>query len=464
VTVAARDFTFTLSRRRVPVGRSRFVVTNRGAVRHDFVIAGKKTRVLKPGARAVLDVTFPRPGAYPFLCTVPGHARLGMKGTLAVGTAVALPPPPTAPPPPPPPPPPPSVALQLVEIGRFQRPTFVTAPPGDERRLFVVEQRGTIRVAVDGAVRTEPFLDISDRVKIESETGLLGLAFAPDYSASGRFYVYFTAREGNGDVHLEEFRVLPANPNLADPASARLVLRIVKPWENHNGGMIQFGPDGYLYVAVGDGDSGVLNPPGAFAQTLDDLLGNVLRIDPSRAGGQPYTVPSTNPFVGRADVRPEIWAFGLRNPWRFWVDQVTGDVYIGDVGEGQREEVDFLPAGRAGANFGWPCFEGTEPFARSATCPDAVAPIFEYGHAGDACSVTAGLVMRDARLPALAGSFLYSDLCGGALRSLRVVGGTVAAVSDLGVHVDQPTSFGEDGLGRAYVASLDGAVYRLDPN
>ena len=457
VHVTMEDFRFVLSRRRVPVGSVRFVVVNRGATVHDFAVAQHRTRLLQPGQRQTIDVRFAKAGRIPYLCTVGGHAALGMKGTLVVGTPKPAPPPTatttTAP----------AAGLQLTPIGTFDRPDLVTASPGDPTRLFVVEQRGVIRVVDDGVVEQTPFLDISDQVQNENETGLLGLAFAPDYAESGLFYVFFTRHEGNGNLYLDEFHRSAHDPDQADPYSGRVVLTIVTPWENHNAGMLQFGPDGYLYVAVGDGDNGVLNPPGAFAQTLDDLLGNILRIDPRAAGDQPYTVPESNPFVGVPGDRPEIWAYGLRNPWRFWVDSRTGDLFIGDVGEGAREEIDYEPAGEGGFNFGWPCFEGTVVFDQTATCPGAVAPVFDYNHNTNLCAVIGGVVLHDPRLPSLDGSFLYSDLCGGEVQALRVEGEAVASNDDLKLNVPGADSFGMDALGRAYVVSVNGPVYRIDP-
>jgi glucose/arabinose dehydrogenase len=460
VNVTMRDFRFVLSRQSVPAGRVRFVVVNRGAVMHDFALPHAKTPLLRPGARAVLTVRFAKAGRIAYRCTVPGHAALGMKGTLVVGKPKPVPPPPTTT----------TTAtttaagLMLTPVGAFDRPDLVTAPPGDPKRVFVVEQRGVIRVIDDGVPQPTPFLDISDQVVERNETGLLGLAFAPDYAESGLFYVDFTRHEGNGNIYVEEFHRSSTNPDQADPYSGRVVLRIVKPWENHNAGMLQFGPDGYLYIAVGDGDSGVLNPPGAFAQTLDDLLGNILRIDPRQSGDQPYTVPDSNPFVGVAGAQPEIWAYGLRNPWRFWVDPATGDLYLGDVGEGNQEEIDYEPAGTGGYNFGWPCFEGTAVFDATATCPDPVAPLLAYSHAPSLCAVIGGVVLHDPRLPSLDGFFLYSDLCDGEVRALRVQDGTLAATQDLHLNVPGADSFGMDALGRAYVVSVNGPVYRLDPS
>jgi glucose/arabinose dehydrogenase len=231
-----------------------------------------------------------------------------------------------------------------------------------------VEQTGVIRQLVDGVLLERPFLDITRYVSWASETGLLSMAFAPDYATSGRFYVYFNDHVGNQNVNVVEFRRSTVDPEVADPNTYRQVLTIEKPWENHNAGMMEFGRDGDLYIAVGDGDSGVLHWPGAFAQTLDDLLGDILRIDPSQQpNGAPYRVPPDNPFVGVAGARPEIWAYGLRNPWRFDIDRTTGDLYLGDVGEGQMEEIDVIPGGHGGENFGWPCFEGSVPFDTTAS-------------------------------------------------------------------------------------------------
>ncbi len=460
VHVTMRDYHFTLSRQNVPVGTVRFVVVNRGGTIHDFAIAHskRKTRFLKPGQEQTITVKFSKAARLEYLCTVGGHAALGMKGTLVVGKPKGAPPPTTTVPPTTQ-----SADLKLTSIGTFNRPDLVTAPPGDPSRIFVVEQAGVIRVIDDGVLQAAPFLDISDQVQEANETGLLGLAFAPDYATSGLFYVYFNRHEGNGNVYLEEFHRSSTNPDEADPYSARVVLTIVKPWENHNGGMLQFGPDGYLYVAVGDGDSGVLNPPGAFAQTLDDLLGNVLRIDPRESGDQPYTVPDSNPFVGVEGARPEIWSYGFRNPWRFWVDQVSGDLYVGDVGEGVREEIDYQPAGKGGLNFGWPCFEGTVVFDSTATCLDPVAPLYDYNHNTNLCAVIAGVVLHDPRLPALDGDFLYSDLCGGEIMAMHVKDGALASNDDLKLNVPGADSFGMDALGRAYVISVDGPIYRIDP-
>ena len=458
VHVTAKDFSFTLSRRSVPAGTTvRFVVRNMGGVVHDFAISGKRTKLLKHGQTEALAVRFAKKGSYRYLCTVAGHARLGMKGVFAVGKKPAA-----SQPPPTPPTVPVADTVQLTKIGGgFGRPVLVTAPP-DDPRLFVVDQTGVIRVVdADGNLLPEPFLDIRDRVHFSSEPGLLGMAFAPDYATSGLVYVFYNSRSGNGDLVLAEYHVSATNPNVLDPYTWRTVLTIVKPWENHNAGMLQFGPDGDLYISVGDGDSGVLDPPGRFAQTRNDLLGDILRIDPR--GGDPYAVPKDNPFVGVDGVDPEIWAYGLRNPWRFWIDAPTGNMYIGDAGEGTKEEIDLIPKGTSGQNFGWPCFEGTVPFDTTATCDNPVAPFIDITHSALVCAVIGGVVIHDQRLPALDGRYLYGDYCGGHLMAAQVDGTTVSDTTDLGLAVSEMTSFGVDGSGRVYVTAVDGSVYRLDP-
>jgi glucose/arabinose dehydrogenase len=466
VRVIARDFSYVLSRLTVPVGRVRFTVVNRGAVAHDFAVGTRKTRVLRPGQSAVLVVGLPRSGRFAFRCTVPGHAALGMRGTLTVGKrplptvsttkpATTTAPPTTTGA---------AVRLQLTKIGDFTRPVYVTSPPNDPNHVFVAEQRGTVRQVVGGQASPAPFLDVTDHVLELSERGSLGIAFAPDYATSGRVYVDYTDRTGNGNVNVVEFQRSEQFPDRVDPYSARQILEIGKPWENHNGGMLQFGPDGYLYVAVGDGDSGVINPPGAFAQTLDDLLGNILRIDPLHPDGQsPYSVPNSNPFVGRTGARPEVWDYGLRNPWRFSIDPANGDLYIGDAGEGEREEIDYVAGNRGGLNFGWPCFEGTVPAPTTQACADPVGPVYDYDHGSGRCAVIGGVVVRDPRLPSLAGRYLFGDYCDGKLHSLNVDGGKASDVTDLGLTVPTLDSFGVDGLGRVYVTATDGGVYRLDP-
>jgi glucose/arabinose dehydrogenase len=366
---------------------------------------------------------------------------------------------PAPPPPPPPPPPPVSAQVTLTRIGTFRRPVLVTAPADDER-LFVVEQTGAVRVIRDGVVLSRPFLDLKDDVKLTSESGLLSLAFAPDYERSGLLYLFYNTNAGNGDIRVAEWRRHATDPDLTEPFGERVVLTITKPWENHNGGMLQFGPDGNLFISVGDGDSGVLTRPGFFAQRLDSLLGKVLRIDPR--GGEPYVVPVGNPFVGIGGARPEIWAYGLRNPWRFWIDHDSGAMLIGDVGEQKREEVDFVERGVSGLNFGWPCFEGTLPFDSTSTCDRPVAPLFDFPREDPKCALIGGVVVRDSRVPGLAGRYLYGDLCTGRITAVEIRNGVVTDSDELDVFVPRLTSFGVDGVGRVYATSLDGDVFRLD--
>jgi glucose/arabinose dehydrogenase len=378
-----------------------------------------------------------------------------MKG--AIGVSVK--------PPPSPPPAPPvdtSDLVSLTRIGTFERPVLVTAPPGDTERLFVVEQRGIVRIVRDGVVLPDPFLDIRERVTFLGESGLMSIAFAADYVASGRLYAFYNTRDGPyGNLRIAEFRAASFDRDLVDSSSKRHVLTIPKPYENHNGGMLQFGPDGKLYASVGDGDPGVLNPAGAFAQRLDELLGNIIRIDPRR--GDPYTVPTDNPFAAVGSARPEIWAYGLRNPWRFWIDSETNVLYVPDVGSTSREEINVAARAGRGVNFGWPCFEGTVVFDDTATCGGAVAPLLEYPRSGGACAVIGGVVVRDERLPELSGRYVYGDLCTGVITAITVADGRLTDSGELGLVVPELASFGVDGLGRVYVMSLSGGVYRLDP-
>jgi glucose/arabinose dehydrogenase len=299
-------------------------------------------------------------------------------------------------------------------------------------------------------------------VKFAAESGLLSIAFAPDYATSGRFYAFYNSTAGNGDTRIVELRRHPTDPDLAEPFGERVLLTIEKPWENHNGGMLQFGRDGFLYASVGDGDSGVLHAPGFYAQRRDSLLGDILRIDPR--SGDPYAIPADNPFVGVEGVRPEIWAYGLRNPWRFWIDHETGAMFVADAGNQRREEVDLVRPGQSGLNFGWPCFEGTLPFDTAAACDGAVAPLLDYPRENGACAIVGGVVARDRRIPELAGRFLYGDFCSGKITALEVdAGGRLVDSDELEVTVPQLSSFGVDGSDRVYVTSTDGSVYRLDP-
>jgi hypothetical protein len=350
-------------------------------------------------------------------------------------------------------------AVSLAKVGDFAAPTYVTASAGDPNVLYVVEQGGRIVVQRNGVAAT--FLDISPDVKSGGEQGLLSMAFAPDYAQSGRFYVYYTAtaRAGvpDGQLRVEEFRRSVVDPYVADPATRRLVISQEHPtYANHNGGQLQFGPDGKLWVGMGDGGGG--GDPGANAQSLGTLLGKILRLEPSGAPA------AGNPFAGSAGARAEIWAYGLRNPWRFSFDPATGDLVIADVGQGSYEEIDFArgSTGRgAGADYGWNCREGLHPYS-GGTCAAAplTDPVLEYPHSSTACSISGGYVVRDPGLPSLLGRYVYGDFCGPGVRSVAL-GPPASGDRAEDLPVPQISSFGEDGCGHVYVASLGGTVYRL---
>jgi glucose/arabinose dehydrogenase len=352
-----------------------------------------------------------------------------------------------------------SRGVRLVKIGDFSSPLYVTAPPNDRRRLFVVEQEGRIVVMRGGKRLPQPFLDIRSKVTAGGEQGLLSMAFAPDYAQTGRFYVYYTERSGQEAIW--EYR--RASDDRADAGSARLVLRMADPEPNHNGGLMIFGPDGLMYVGTGDGGGGD-DQHGARgnAQSLGSPLGKILRIDPRQSGGRPYTVPSSNPFVGRSGVRPEIYAYGLRNPWRFSFDRSTGDLSIADVGQDAVEEIDFVRKDRGrGANFGWRPWEGrSRNFDEPA--PGAILPVITHSHSDGFCSITGGYVVRDRGVPGLYGRYVYGDYCEGRIRAATLRAGrrTTGKVLPL-PKVGGLSSFGEDAAGRVYATSLNGPVYRI---
>jgi glucose/arabinose dehydrogenase len=350
--------------------------------------------------------------------------------------------------------------VRLAQVGSFSSPVYVASPPGDRRRLMVVEQGGRIMVVRGGRTLPRPFLDIRSRVLAGGEQGLLGLAFAPDYAQSGRFYVYYTAASG-ADNRIVEFR--GSSADRADASSARVVLSMPNLEPNHNGGMIVFGPDRLMYVGTGDGGGGG-DQHGALgnAQDLGSLLGKILRIDPRPSGGQPYRIPPSNPFVNRAGARGEIYAYGLRNPWRFSFDRRTGDLSIGDVGQDAVEEIDFARRGRArGANFGWRPFEGNQRLFNEPA-PGARAPVIVHTHAAGFCSIIGGYVVRDPSVPSLLGRYVYSDACEGTIRGARLRAGRRTTGRPVAVpKVPAVSSFGEDARGRVYVVSLEGPVYRL---
>lgn len=346
--------------------------------------------------------------------------------------------------------------MRLEVVGaRFRNPVYVTSPPGDAR-LFVVEQAGRIRIVTTSSRTPAPFLDISSRVRSGGEQGLLSMAFHPRYRENGYFFVNFTDR--NGDTHIERFRV-SSDPNIANTGSAKLILKIDQPYSNHNGGLVMFGADGMLYIGMGDGGSG--GDPHGHGQNPRTLLGKMLRIGVD--GAEPYTIPAGNPFRDGAGGRPEIWATGLRNPWRFAFDRAANMLYIADVGQSQAEEVDVVPANRAGVNYGWNIMEGDLCY-RSPACNrgQLQIPVLTYGRAGGACSITGGFVYRGRRIPAIVGHYFYSDYCAGGLRSFRFVNGVATdrrewKISDVGNVV----SFGEDSGGELYIVAENGRVFRF---
>jgi glucose/arabinose dehydrogenase len=349
--------------------------------------------------------------------------------------------------------------VRLVRIGVFDQPTYATGAPGDRSRLFVLSKGGKIVVLVRGHRISRPFLNIRGSVASGgSEQGLLSLAFAPDYADSRRFYVDYTG--SNGDIHVVQYRRSSQNPNLAETSSARPVLTIAHhEFPNHNGGQLAFGPDGDLYVGVGDG--GNEDDPDGRGQNTGVLLGKVLRIRPGATGG--YAIPGGNPFAQSHRSRPEIWAYGLRNPWRFSFDRLTGDLIISDVGQDAQEEIDFARHGRgAGANYGWSVFEGSRR-NKPGSAPGAVPPELVKLHSRGYCAIIGGYVVRDRSLKGLYGRYLYGDDCNPQVRSVRLTAGRALGDSFTGLDVPEMSSFGEDAMGRVYAVSLEGPVYRFAP-
>ena len=351
------------------------------------------------------------------------------------------------------------VGLDVVVSG-MSLAVDMAAPPGDSR-LFVAEKTGRIRIIENGRALPTPFLDLTGPVQSSAnEQGLLGLAFPDDYASTGRFYVHYTSDAGNGDTAVAAYTVSD-DPNRADADSAELLLTLNQPYSNHNGGSIQVGPDGYLYVGLGDGGGG--GDPGENGQNKGTLLGTILRLDPATGAAA-----AGNPFVGKAGA-DEIWAWGLRNPWRFSFDAATGDLYIGDVGQGSREEIDVAPAGVGGLNFGWDALEGTTCYEGPCDAPGLTAPVHEYGHGpGPICgssggSVTGGYVYRGNELPWLRGHYFYADWCLGKLASFRLVDGVARQHIDWSSRLNVPAaiaSFGVDGFGELYFLA-QGSIYRF---
>ena len=336
------------------------------------------------------------------------------------------------------------------------RPVELTRVGDESGRLFIVEQTGRILVIQNSAPLPAPFLDITNRVGSQgSEQGLLGLAFHPRYKQNGLFFVNYTDQKGN--TNIARFQV-SADPNRADPGTEKRLLYVSQPFPNHNGGSLAFGPDGYLYIGLGDGGSG--GDPHGHGQSRETLLGKILRIDVDH--GDPYTVPADNPFATGGG-SPEIWAYGLRNPWRFSFDRLTGDFYIADVGQDNYEEIDYLPAGTpGGTNFGWNFKEGLHPYKGSTPAGvNLQDPVIEYDH-NQGCSVTGGYVYRGVNLPAWIGVYLYGDYCSGKVwGALRNPDGTWqdSLLFETGFNI---SSFGEDQAGEVYLVDYQGSIYRLE--
>jgi len=345
-------------------------------------------------------------------------------------------------------------------VSGLEQPTDITGAQDGSGRLFVIEKPGRIRILIGNQLQPGAFLDITDRVgSNSSEQGLLGLAFHPNFAQNGYFFVNYTDRGGNTQIAR-----FTANADLADPRSEKRLLAIPQPFANHNGGAVKFGPDGYLYLGLGDGGS--QGDPYDNAQSGNSLLGKILRLDVNQ--GDPYAIPPDNPYAGSGEVYQEIWASGLRNPWRISFDPLTGDLWIGDVGQGNWEEINRVPGGAPGGyNFGWNEMEGTHPFEGSQQ-PFFTAPVAEYSH-GEGCSVTGGFVYRGAALPEWQGIYFYGDYCSGVVWGLPADGEAVQVAGNASAAVPlfqtgfRITTFGVDDFGELYLSDYTtGAVYRLE--
>ena len=358
---------------------------------------------------------------------------------------------------------PPNVDLALQPIASgLSSPVHLASPPSDAR-LFIVEQPGRIRVVQNGQLLATPFLDITAKVLDGGEQGLLSVAFHPQYATNRHFYVYYT--NNDGDILIERYTATSATSNTADATSARTIIEIPHPNNgNHNGGQLAFGQDGFLYIGTGDG-GGAGDAPNN-AQNRNVLLGKILRLDVNPASQTAYEIPSGNPFVNQVGMRGEIWAYGLRNPWRFSFDRAGQLLYIGDVGQGRKEEINAVPRTQAGLNYGWRITEGSDCYPSPATLCNKnglTLPVHEYGTRDDGnCAVTGGFVYRGSAIPQVAGIYFFSDYCGGGLRSFRLVDGAATDVRSWNAGVGGAiTSFGEDSSGEIYVISHSGSVGKL---
>lgn len=357
------------------------------------------------------------------------------------------------------------IHLGLTQVATgLSRPLLVTNAGDGSGRLFVVEQTGTIRIIKAGTVLATPFLDLGASISGGDEQGLLGLAFHPSFKSNGKLYVSYTDR--NGTSVIREYRVSTTDPNRVNTSSGRTILTLRQPYSNHNGGNIAFGPDGDLYIGFGDG--GDAGDPGNRAQNLNTLLGKLLRIDVNRRTGTlQYGIPPGNPFVGKSGL-DQIWAYGLRNPWRWSFDRVTGDLWIGDVGQNAHEEVDRALASHGrnagrGLNFGWRVMEASHCYSPSSGCSRTgkTLPLTEYGHTNGRCSITGGFVYRGSAYPDLVGAYIFADYCSGEIWYVdRAAARGAAPIRALDTNASI-TSFGQDQAGELYLTDGNGTVFRL---
>ena len=344
-----------------------------------------------------------------------------------------------------------SIELTLTEFASAEAPTSLVTRPGGG--LYVSERAGRVRPLVDGALG-DPIVDIVDEVVTNSEQGLLDIEFSAD---GGTLYLSYNVPP-DGDTRIAAYTMTGEG---ADPASRRELLAVDQPFPNHKGGDIEIGPDGFLYIGLGDG--GAAGDPMGNGQNTSALLGKILRIDPTAAaGGRPYGIPPGNPFADGQRGAPEVWAYGLRNPWRFTFDPGSGDLWIADVGQNAWEEITVLPASTGGANLGWDHMEGTHGYDGGSNPDGGVLPVFEYDH-DQGCSITGGVVYRGTAVPGLAGAYLFTDFCDGTIRAVRAEGGALSDQRVFDAEGANLVSFGEDAAGEVYVLSLDGPIYRLDP-
>ena len=353
-----------------------------------------------------------------------------------------------------------SVDLRLEKlVDGLDHPVQMVDPNDGTGRFFIVEKTGKIRIFKDGKLADQPFLDITNQVSTGLEQGLLSMAFHPNFAKNGEFFIDYTDTKGNTQV--ERWSVSKSDANAADPQSKKTILTVDQPYPNHNGGLLLFGPDGMLYIGLGDGGSE--GDPQHNGQNLDTLLSKILRIDvDTTTANLAYGIPKDNPFVNKAGARPETWAWGLRNPWRFSFDKKTGDLLIGDVGQDTYEEADFDPAGKGGLNFGWSIMEADSCY-KASTCDQSglTLPFFWYSHKVGGCSITGGYVYRGTKIKGLDGTYLAADYCSGLLWQVHPDGKGGSTVDEPISTGTTPSSFAEDASGELYLIDLQGAIYKI---